>query len=117
MKSSFAIVIGLLAVGLISRAAPGPAANELQSGLNAAEVYNWAEAATHFKAVETVGSGIARRTAVLARIGYMRATMEQRNLALLSREFQSLSANTIVRTDPEVRMWLFIAKGDCDNDL
>ena len=43
--------------------------------------------------------------------------MEQRNLAELTRTFAALEQNPIVRRHADVRMWLYIAKGDCDNEL
>jgi hypothetical protein len=54
---------------------------------------------------------------MLARIGLLRATMEQRNLAELTRTFAAMDQHPIVRRHADVRMWLYIAKGDCDNDL
>ena len=43
--------------------------------------------------------------------------MEQRNLAELTRTYRLLADNAVAKSDPEVRLWLYIAKGDCDNDL
>lgn len=103
---------------VFSAVLPGAVAStpkqELDNGLKAAEAYNWAAAAPHFRAAELHLSG---RDRVLAKIGYWRSTMEQRNLAELTRQYQGLTSDAFVRSDAKVRMWLYIAKGDCDNDL
>ena len=93
------------------------AKEELAAGIKAAEFYNWKEAATHFRSAELDLPTSDSRERLLAKIGYMRSTMEQRNLARLTRQYQALSLNQAIRTDPNLRMWLYIAKGDCDNDL
>ncbi len=87
---------------------------ELAEGLKAAESYDWMTAAPHFRAAE---AGLRGQDEFIAKVGLMRATMEQRNLARLTREYQLLSASPLVHTNSEARMWLYIAKGDCDNDL
>ena len=93
------------------------ARQELAAGVRAAELYNWQEAATHFHAAQLHLPATDTREKLLARIGYMRSTMEQRNLAELTREYRTLALSPVVRTDLNLRMWLYIAKGDCDNDL
>lgn len=93
------------------------AKQELVAGVKAAESYNWQAAAIHFHAAQLQLAATDTREKLLARIGYMRSTMEQRNLAQLTRQYQALSLSPVVRTDPNVRMWLYVAKGDCDNDL
>ena len=90
---------------------------ELKKGLQSAEVYNWTEAVPHLRSAERSAKPGDRHSATFARILLMRATMEQHNLARLTREYEALTQNQVVRTDGQVRMWLYIAKGDCDNDL
>ena len=53
----------------------------------------------------------AEHDAVLAQIGVFRATMEQRNLAVLSRQLQDLIDTAAVQQDRELRLWAYIAKG------
>ena len=93
------------------------AKQELAAGLTAAEFYNWNEAATHFRAAELRLPAADTSKKLLAKVGYMRSTMEQRNLAELTRQYQALSLSQAVRSDANLRLWLYIAKGDCDNDL
>ena len=56
------------------------------------------------------------RTAVLARIGFLGQRWSN---AILLTTACSLrwKPNPVVRRYPDVRMWLYIAKGDCDNEL
>jgi tetratricopeptide (TPR) repeat protein len=93
------------------------AARELEEGLQAAEAYNWTGATPHFKNAERLAKPSDRRIATFSRILLMRATMEQHNLAHLTREYEALRNDRVVQGDSQVGMWLYIAKGDCDNDL
>jgi len=93
------------------------ARQELAAGVKAAEFYNWQEAATHFRAAQLHLPATNTEEKLLARIGYLRSTMEQRNLAQLTRQYQALALSPVVRNDSNLRLWLYIAKGDCDNDL
>jgi CHAT domain-containing protein/tetratricopeptide (TPR) repeat protein len=117
MKTSQLILIVIyLAIGSASYGQAVSADQELQAGLRAAEVYNWTAARPHFHRAQQL-SRPSTRTGVLARIGLLRATMEQRNLAELTRTLAAMDKHPVVKRHADVRMWLYIAKGDCDNDL
>src|SRR4051794_13672095 len=104
------LIVGVLGVRSASYAQKVPAEQELAAGLQLAEFYRWIDAQPHFQRAQQL-SRPSTRTGVLARIGYLRATMEQRNLADLTVEFAALEQNPIVRRHADVRMWLYIAKG------
>lgn len=110
------LIVGVLGVGSASYAQKVSAEQELAAGLRLAEFYRWIDAQPHFQRAQQL-SRPSTRTGVLARIGYLRATMEQRNLADLTVTFAALEQNPIVRRHADIRMWLYIAKGDCDNEL
>jgi hypothetical protein len=114
--SGLILIVGVLGVGSASYAQKLSAEQEVAAGLRFAELYRWIDAQPHFQRAQQL-SGPSTRSGVLARIGLLRATMEQRNLAELTRTFAALEQNPIVRRHADVRMWLYIAKGDCDNEL
>lgn len=114
--SRLILIVGVLGVWSASYAQKLSAEQELAAGLRFAELYRWIDAQSHFERAQQL-SRPSTRIGVLARIGFLRATMEQRNLAELTRIFAALEQNPIVRRHADVRMWLYIAKGDCDNEL
>src|SRR4051812_14228484 len=117
MKSfRLVLIVGVLGVGSASYAQKLSAEQELAAGLGFAELYRWIDAQPHFQRAQQL-SRPSTRIGVLARIGYLRSTMEQRNLADLTVAFAALEQNPIVRRHSDIRMWLYIAKGDCDNEL
>src|SRR4051812_24709090 len=69
---------------------------QLAAGLQAAESYNWTSAATYFRIAQQHLTG---PDALLAQVGYMRSTMEQRNLAELTAQYQALSSNPLVQSN------------------
>ncbi len=115
----FSAVLIALTLSLVPtlKAEAREAKQELADGVKAAESYNWAEARAHFRSAQLRLSSSNTKEQLLAKVGFMRSTMEQRNLAELTRQYQTLSQSSVVRNDPYLRMWLYIAKGDCDNDL
>lgn len=110
------LIVSFLAIESTSYAQALSAEPELEAGLRAAELYRWTDARPHFQRAQQL-SRPSTRIGVLARIGLLRATMEQRNLAELTRTFAAMDRHPVVRRHADVRMWLYIAKGDCDNDL
>lgn len=117
MKTSrLILIVGILGLGSASHGQQLSAEQNLAAGLRFAELYRWIDAQPHFQRAQQL-SHPSTRTGVLARIGLLRATMEQRNLADLTRTLAALEQNPMVRHHADVRMWLYIAKGDCDNEL
>lgn len=117
MKTSrLILIVGVLGVASASYAQKLSAEGELAAGLRFAELYRWIDAQPHFQRAQQLSRPFTR-TGVLAQIGFLRATMEQRNLAELTRTFTALEENPVVRRYADARMWLYIAKGDCDNEL
>lgn len=114
--SRLPLILGILSLGSASYAQKLSAEQELATGLRLAELYRWIDAQPHFQRAQQL-SRPSTRTRVLARIGFLRATMEQQNLAELTGTLAALEENVVVRRHPDVRMWLYIAKGDTDNEL
>src|SRR5260370_37366482 len=79
---------------------------ELTKAIQLAEAYNWYGAKPHFvSALRLSRICTAEHDAVLAQIGVLRATMEQRNLAVLSRRLQDLINTAAVQQDRVLRLW------------
>src|SRR3712207_5807513 len=114
--SRLILIVGVLGIESASYAQKLSAEHEVAAVWRFAVPYRWIDALPHFQRAQLL-SRPTTRTGVLARIGLLRATMEQRNLAELTRTFAALEHNPIVRRHADVRMWLYIAKGDCDNEL
>ena len=117
LQRTHCLILGIFALVGALYGETSTSVEELKKGLQLAEVYNWTEAAPHLRSAERLTKPGDRHNAIFAHILLMRATMEQHNLARLTREYEALTQNQVVRTDGQVRMWLYIAKGDCDNDL
>lgn len=117
MHLNLALVALFMSIAPVLQGEHLDARQELAAGVKAAEFYNWQEATTHFRAAQLHLPPTDTGEKLLARIGYLRSTMEQRNLAQLTRQYQALALSPVVRNDSNLRMWLYIAKGDCDNDL
>lgn len=117
MHFSKALLALSLSATVLFGAGASSAKQELAAGLKAAEFYDWIGALPHLRNAQLRLPQADHRDHVLANVLLLRSTMEQRNLAELTRTYRFLADDPIIKTDPEVRMWLFIAKGDCDNDL
>src|SRR5438128_7092939 len=86
----------------------------LQRALHFADLYNWTDAAPEFSEAEKlfVEAG-DQRNALFARLGKIRATSEQHNLAATSAHLATeIETNPILQTDKQVRMFCLIVKGD-----
>src|SRR6476661_6068069 len=82
-----AIAVGFLAIALtgVVYANQAEAENLLQHGLRLADVYNWAGAAENFSEAERLFIAEKdERRALHARLGRLRATVEQNERGLLS---------------------------------
>src|SRR5436309_1714062 len=109
-------VLGAIVMPL--RAQPS-APEGLQRALHFADLYNWTDAAPEFSEAETLFLAAGdQRNALFARLGRIRATSEQRNLAATSAQLATeLETNSILRTDKQVRMFCLIVKGDIDEEF
>jgi hypothetical protein len=107
----FVLSLGLHATGLCETGD-----RDLRDGIRFADLYNWHDAEPKFRNAQSELSGCGNKSNVLlAKVGYLRSTMEQRNLPELARELNRLLA--AAPADPLLRMWIYIVKGDIDNDL
>jgi hypothetical protein len=91
----------------------------LTRGQYLAELYNWPEAAPAFEGAEKTFEKLGdHRNALFARLGTIRATIEQRNLpetaAWLSRE---LNSNMLLKTDKKLCLFCLIVKADIDQEV
>jgi CHAT domain-containing protein len=114
--SIFALVLAMLPAD--GQQPPQSAARALQRGLHLADLYNWAGAAEDFKAAEqmflTAGD---QRNALYARLGKIRATIEQLSLPVTSAQLDSeLESNALLQNDKRLRMFCLIVKGDIDGE-
>src|SRR5947208_516917 len=99
--------------------AQSSAPETLQRALHFADLYNWTDAAPEFSEAEKlfVEAG-DQRNALFARLGKIRATSEQHNLAATSAHLATeLETNTILQTDKQVRIFCLIVKGDIDEEF
>ncbi len=110
------IALSLSAASILGAAALNPK-QELTAGLKAAESYDWIGAVPHLQYARLHLPQSDARDRALANVLLLRSTMEQRNLAELTRTYRLLSESPLIKSNAEIRMWLYIAKGDCDNDL
>jgi hypothetical protein len=107
----FVLSLGLHATGLCETGD-----RDLRDGIRFADLYNWHDAEPKFRNAQSELSRCGNQSKVLlAKVGYLRSTMEQRNLPELARELNRLLA--AAPADLRLRMWIYIVKGDIDNDL
>ena len=91
----------------------------LQKALALADVYNWYEAGPLFQLAEreAIAKGDSR-SAAFAKIGILRATMEQRVLDEVGEIVaEELAKNPLLQSDPELRIFALQVKGDVDFEL
>lgn len=98
-----------------------PTAHEaLANAIRLANLYNWGDAATDFsRAQQLYADAGDRRNALYARLGLLRATIEQNQGALPEESDQlatELADNPLLKSDKELRMFAFIVKGDIDTE-
>ena len=90
----------------------------LQKAVTHAEWFNWADAAVEFEAAEKLLTGEHdRRNALYARIGSLRATMEDHSLVEVGKQFGRIAEMPEVQNDPELLLFASIAKADVDGEL
>lgn len=93
----------------------------LERALRLADLYNWAGAASDFSEAERgfLATG-DKRNALLAKLGRIRARIEQdkRGLPAVSEELaQELDTNEILVTDKRLRLFALVVKGDIDGEM
>jgi CHAT domain-containing protein len=93
----------------------------LKRALYLADLYNWAGAASDFEAAEHVFNAAGdQRSALLARLGRIRANVErdQRSLPVISADLaDKIDTNPLLQTDKRLRLLAFIVKGDIDGEV
>lgn len=97
--------IGLFLISIGVRAATVCDAGDrdLLDAIHSADLYNWHDAEPKFSKARTELSRChSQSKTLLASVGYLRATMEQRNLLELSRELNGLLSSA--PADPLLRM-------------
>ncbi len=104
---------------VIGQQGPAKSAESLQKALFFADMYNWYEAGPLFQAAEreAISQGDSR-SATFAKIGILRATMEQRVLDEVGEIVaEELIKNPLLQSDPELRIFALQVKGDVDFEL
>lgn len=120
MFRSFTLILG--SFWLSTSAAPAaevtPGDIALTKADSLAEIYNWHAAGPYYAEAErALRSSHNARKALLAHIGYIRATFETRSFAETARYFAQTCAEPMVTNDPELRFKCLIAKGDTDAEI
>jgi hypothetical protein len=83
-----------------------------------AEIYSWHAAAPFYAEAERFFTARRdARKALLAHIGYIRATFEQRSFSETARYFSNICDEPLAANDPEVQFKCLIAKGDTDAEI
>jgi hypothetical protein len=83
-----------------------------------AEIYNWHAAAPYYAEAEKFFTAKHdMRKALLAHIGYIRATFEERSFSETARYFSNICDEPLAANDPEVQFKCLIAKGDTDAEI
>ena len=109
------VFFGALASATVSSSVGDLALNKADA---LAEIYNWHAAAPFYAEAERFFT--ARhdsRKALLAHIGYIRATFEQRSFSETARYLSSTCDEPLAANDPEVQFKCLIAKGDTDAEI
>jgi hypothetical protein len=90
----------------------------LQQALRLADWFNWADAAPKFQEAEKLFTDERdRRNALYARIGVLRATMEDHSLTEVQQQLAEIAGTAEVQRDPELLLFASIAKADVDGEL
>jgi CHAT domain-containing protein len=103
----------------LSSATEADATHRLEHGLYLGELYRWADAAPDFREAEAefVRSG-DQRNAFYARLGLLRATIEQHNLPRTSADLaRQVETSGLLQSDKQLRMFCLIVKGDIDEEI
>lgn len=83
-----------------------------------ADIYNWHEAAPYYAEAERAFSSSQQaRNALLAHIGYVRATFETRSFAETARYFAQTCSEPIIANDRLSQFRCLVAKGDTDAEI
>jgi hypothetical protein len=90
----------------------------LQQAIQHADWFNWADAASEFQQAETFFTGKQdQRNALYARIGVLRATMEDHSLTEVQKQLTEIVGMQEKQHDPELLLFASIAKADVDGEL
>lgn len=122
-SAASAIIVGLFATAVtgVASANQAEAQSQLQNALQLADLYNWAGAAVNFSEAERLFIAAKdERGALHARLGRLRATVEQneRSLPGLSAELaEELDTNPLLKSDRRMRLFALVVKGDIDTEV
>ena len=116
---ALAWVFGTGLLPLIAQHNQRSASELLQHALYLADLFNWADAGPEFTNAEKLFRAAGdQRNALYAKLGRMRATVEQNSLPAFSAQLATeLDTNPLLLNDKQLRMFCFIVKGDIDTEL
>jgi CHAT domain-containing protein len=91
----------------------------LKRALHLADLYNWSDAGPLFAQAEQLFEAQGdKRDALYARLGHTRATMEELSLPQTSQQLATkLETNSLLKSDPRLRVFALSVKGDIDGEL
>ena len=121
IRSGRFTVILLMTVGLLPLRPQDarPAHEILDHALRLADIYNWDDAGKEFAEAESRFRAAGdQRNALYAKLGRLRATVDQRALPATATELASeLDDNPLLQTDKQLRLFCLIVKGDVDGEI
>jgi len=98
--------------------APLSGSEILRQAVQHADWFNWSDSAAEFQQAENFfNAAHDRRNALHARVGVLRATMEDHSLTEVQRQLAEISAMPEVLGDPDLLLFASIAKADVDGEL
>ena len=101
-----------------ARSVSRPGSAILLQAIRHADWFNWADAGSEFQQAERFFTDQNdSRNALYARIGVLRATMEDRSLTEVQKQLAEIARTPEVQHDPELLLFASIAKADVDGEL
>jgi len=112
-------VLGAALVPLNAQQRHSSASELLHHALYLADLYNWADAGPEFVGAEKMFTAAGdERNALYARLGKVRANVQQSKLQVTSAQLAAdLGTNPLLHTDKQLRMFCLIVKGDIDGEI
>ena len=116
------LIVLLAATGIVSLATAdsslSEARRELEEARRLAWISDWSSAHPHFARAETLFEEVGdAKNATLARVGRLRGEWETRSFPEVSLYLGELLQDPLVRSDPELRLWVLEAKGSADLEI
>jgi hypothetical protein len=101
-----------------ARSAPASGDAIFQQAIQHADWFNWADAAAEFQRAERFfAERHEQRNALYARVGVLRATMEDHSLTEVQKQLAEIAGMPELQHDPELLLFVSITEADVDGEL